>query len=220
MTINYQSQFQQDQFLNDQFFKNKRNGVFVDIGAHDGLTLSNTYYFEKQLDWTGMCIEPLPKVFEQLKNNRNCTLVNGCAWKENTQKVFRVIDGYSEMLSGLVDTYPQQHIDRINAEARDIPQNIQDILVDCYDTTELLVNNKLTHIDLLSIDVEGSELDILSSIDYDKVQIDVILAENNYDDANLRSYLSSKGYTYVYRLAIDDIFIKNEDYLWTVSNSK
>lgn len=218
--INYQSQYQQDKFLNELFYNNKKNGVFVDIGAHDGVTLSNTYFFEKELEWTGMCIEPLPKVFNQLQKNRSCKLIQGCAWKEDTQKVFRVIDGYSEMLSGLVDTYPQQHIDRISIEAQSVTQDIHDILVDCFDTTKLLLDNQLTQIDLLSIDVEGSELDILSSLDYDNIQIDVILAENNYDDDNLRSFLVSKGYTYVYRLAIDDIFIKNQDYLWIVSNTK
>jgi len=213
MDNNYQSQYGQDKALNELYFKNKKNGVFVDIGAHDGKTLSNSYFFEKELQWTGMCVEPLPKVFEQLKENRNCILVNGCAWKEDTKKTFRIIEGYSEMLSGLVDTYPEQHKQRIADEAKAVAQQIVDTEVDCYDTTKLLLQNDLTHIDFLSIDVEGSELDILSSIDYDKIQIDVILAENNYDDQNLRDFLAAKGYTYVYRLAIDDIYVKKPEYL-------
>ena len=53
--LGYKSQFGQDKFLNENIFKNKRNGVFIDIGAHDGITYSNSYVFEKQLDWTGIC---------------------------------------------------------------------------------------------------------------------------------------------------------------------
>lgn len=50
----YFSQFEQDKFLNEKFFKNKKNGVFIDIGAHNGINLSNTYFFEKKLNWRGI----------------------------------------------------------------------------------------------------------------------------------------------------------------------
>lgn len=209
----YQSQYQQDAILNQLYFKDKQNGVFVDIGAHDGKTLSNTYFFEKGLKWKGICIEPLPKVFQQLKANRDCILVEGCAWKEDTTKTFRMIEGYSEMLSGLVDTYPQQHIDRINTETANNPQVVKDIEVQCYDINKLLASNNLLNIDLLSIDIEGGELEVLKQIDYDTVNIDVLLVENNYEDETLRSFLQSKGYIYTYRIAIDDVFVKQGTYI-------
>ena len=47
----YYSQFKQDNYLNNNFFKDKRDGIFVDIGAHDGIKLNNTYFFEKELNW-------------------------------------------------------------------------------------------------------------------------------------------------------------------------
>lgn len=53
--------------MNERFFKNLKNGVFFDIGAHDGVSLSNTYFFEKELGWSGICLEPIPEVFERLK---------------------------------------------------------------------------------------------------------------------------------------------------------
>jgi FkbM family methyltransferase len=208
----YQSQYQQDAILNQLYFKDKQNGVFVDIGAHDGKTLSNTYFFEKSLNWKGLCIEPLPKVFQQLKLNRDCLLVEGCAWKEYTTKTFRMIEGYSEMLSGLVDTYPQQHIDRISAETIHTPQMVKDIQVQCYDINKLLLDNDLLNIDLLSIDIEGGELEVLKQIDYEKVNIDILLVENNYEDEELRSFLQSKGYTYSSRISIDDVFVKQDKY--------
>ena len=203
----YRSQYGQDRILNELYYKDKVGGIFVDIGAHDGETLSNTFYYEKALAWKGLCIEPLPKVFSQLERNRSCTLIKGAAWSENTTKTFRVIEGYSEMLSGLVDTYPQDHIDRIESETRQSAQTITDIDVECYNTLELLLQNNLTDIDLLSIDVEGSELEILRSIDYSQIKIKVILAENNYNDENLRSFLAGKGYRFDSRIVIDDVYI-------------
>ena len=53
----YFSQAGQDRYLNEQFFKNKRNGTFVEIGGHDGWTGSNCVFFEKVLNWTGIVVE-------------------------------------------------------------------------------------------------------------------------------------------------------------------
>src|SRR5580700_5035187 len=79
----YHGQFRQDKFINDHFFKNRKNGTFIDIGAFDGVSLSNTCFFEKELDWSGICIEPIPEIYEQLKANRNCTCIHGCIAVEN-----------------------------------------------------------------------------------------------------------------------------------------
>lgn len=206
---NYKSQFGQDQILN-QLFQNKKHGVFVDIGAHDGITLSNSYFFEKELEWTGLCIEPLPKVFEQLKKNRSCIVVEGAAWSEDTTKQFRIVEGYAEMLSGFVDTYNPLHEKRIQDEVAAMGGTITDVAIRCYDVNRLLLKYNLEDIDFLSIDVEGSELDILKSIDYNKIKIKVVLAENNYGDETLRNFMSSKGYTFTNRIAIDDLYVLTE----------
>lgn len=208
----YQSQYQQDEFLNKNVFKEKRNGTFLDIGAHDGKSLSNTYFFEKSLNWTGMCIEPHPKIFQQLKQNRSCILIEGCAWNEDTKQTFRMIEGYSEMLSGLVDSYHPEHEERIKEEVGSMNQTVTDIQVNCYDITKLLVDYNLTSIDFLSIDIEGAELDVLKAIDYSKIEIDVMLVENNYKNPYLRLFLESKGYRFIGELAIDDVFILKNKY--------
>ena len=57
------SQLGQDRYLLENFFRGKRGGVFVDIGAYDGQTFSNTLFFERSMAWTGLCIEPLPSAF-------------------------------------------------------------------------------------------------------------------------------------------------------------
>ena len=77
----YNSQFKQDEFLHKTYFNNKRNGVFVDVGAHDGITGNNSLFFEKHMGWSGICCEPLPKIYKQLSKNRNSVNIK-CAIDE------------------------------------------------------------------------------------------------------------------------------------------
>ena len=104
------SQYGQDKYINENFFKGKESGVFIDIGANDGVFLSNTLFFEKTLKWDGLAIEPLPVTFKKLKANRECTVVNACVNDIDGEVSFMAVDGYAEMLSGIVDRYDDRHI--------------------------------------------------------------------------------------------------------------
>lgn len=66
----YYSQYQQDRILNEFIFRNARAGAFLDIGAYDGVLFSNTCFFERDLGWRGICVEPTPHIFAQLRKNR------------------------------------------------------------------------------------------------------------------------------------------------------
>ena len=68
-------QLKQD-FLALQYLKFKKNGYFVDIGANDGKTLSNTYMLERDYNWTGICVEPLTIEYNKCKDIRKCICVN------------------------------------------------------------------------------------------------------------------------------------------------
>jgi len=80
----YYSQYQQDKYLNEIVFKNKEKGFFLDIGAHDGASLNNTYFFEKYRKWNGICIEPIPEVFAKLDENRNCIKIKNVSLLMNS----------------------------------------------------------------------------------------------------------------------------------------
>lgn len=64
----YKGQEGQDKWINERVFRNKPNGVFVDLGCYDGITYSNTWYFEKMLNWTGICVEPNPEVYPRISH--------------------------------------------------------------------------------------------------------------------------------------------------------
>lgn len=205
----YYSQCGQDKWLIDHHFKGVNNGCFVDIGAHDGVSFSNTLKLE-ELGWTGVAVEPMPETYKKLKNSRKCTTVNGCISRVSGQDSFRLISGYSQMLSGLVSEYGEQHLERIKREIEEHGGSYRDIDVNCFNFNELMAMNDIVHIDYLNLDVEGGELAVLESIDFNEVYIEVIGVENNYLDARIPKLLARKGFK-LEALVGDEIYINQSN---------
>lgn len=204
----YYSQKGQDKFLNELIFKRKKGGFFVEIGAHDGISFSNTYFFEKNLEWTGICVDPNPNIFNTLKSNRTCICEQLCISDSISKKPFLLCSGYMlEMYSGLLANYDPRHLERINTEMSIFGGGTQTIWVDCSTLKSLFEKYNITHIDLLSIDIEGGEKVALQSIDFEKVTIDVILVENNFNEPHLKDYLEPKGYILKEHIGRDDIYV-------------
>jgi len=204
----YCSQFNQDKFIYENYFKDKIDGYFVDIGAHDGVTFSNSKFFE-EIGWKGVCIEPNPKIFKLLQSNRtNKCVMKAISDKTSIAQFFQIIDG-PDMLSGLVDDFTQSAIERINNEINSIPEGhkYDYIEVEC-DTFDNIVDQ--TKIDFLSLDTEGNELKILQSIDFNKFDIYTITVENNDYDMKFIDFLTPKGYEFITRLGCDEIYKKTK----------
>ena len=208
----YYSQCGQDKFLNEKIFKGKKNGIFVDIGANDGINFSNTYFFEKELSWKGICIEPLKGAFEKLEENRNSININACASNEDKQDCFLSISGYGEMLSGLKSKYDPQHLQRIFDTSQKHGCVVEEIQVQCYDINKILKKYSFEKIDLLSIDTEGNELEILANINYDTTHIKVIAVENNYHSTGFNQFLFLKGFLKVRTLDHDEVYLNLKDF--------
>lgn len=199
--MTFYSSHNQDKILEEYVFKGLKNGVFVDIGAHDGISINNTLYFEETNQWTGINVEPIPEVFQRLVKNRpnsinlNCAISN----KDGTAE-FILNKGYTEMISGLKETFDPRHNNRLNHEISMHGGTTQVITVNTKRLESILDEHNITHIHYLSIDVEGAEFEVIKSINFDKVFIDVIGFENNYHDTSLPiiQYLSYKGYNIIH----------------------
>lgn len=211
MGKHYFSQFRQDEFLNEVIFNRKRNGFFIDIGAHDGITISNTLYFEKAMDWKGICIEPNPNVFTKLQANRTSSNLNVCVGNGNKTVKFTQIEGYSEMLSGISDAYNEKHLDRINREIETQGGEKKEIDVQMI-TLDSLPEIQGQLIDFISIDTEGNEFDIVKSINFSVLNITAMVIENNYGDNRIKDYLQSFDYQLAYRLDCDEIFVQKQSF--------
>jgi len=203
--MKFYSQFQQDKFAYENFFKNKRKGYFIDIGAYDGEIHSNSLFFEN-LGWEGICIEPNPEMFEKLQNIRKCKcLPYAVSDKNEITQFFQIKEGPST-LSGLVNEFTEKAIERINGYDLETSQNFDYIDVECK-TFDSLID--IYDIDFLSLDTEGNELKILQSIDFEKYNINVITVENNKYDDKFINFLTTKNYTFVTRLGCDEFYKKN-----------
>lgn len=209
MANSYYSQDGQDKYL-DSLFKEKRNGFFVEVGANDGITFSNTYFFERQRDWKGICIEPHPSAFAKLKLNRKGVLINGCVSKTEKEFEFLKIDGYAEMLSGLVEKYDPSHLIRIERELAEHGGEKEVVKVQGMSLDSILKNNNVSQVDYCSIDTEGGEIEILESANLVENEISVISIENIYYGASVEKYLKKYRYKRIATIGADEIYKKRK----------
>jgi FkbM family methyltransferase len=210
--MTYYSQYKQDETLNVGIFKNAKNGIFVDIGAHDGECFSNTLFFEKELNWSGLCIEPNPNTFKLLESNRSCVCLNLAVYNTTGTIQFQQNIGRTEMLSGIVEQYNSEHIERIKRENLQYGGESSVIEVNCEPLSSILESNNISTIDYLSIDTEGSELSILKTLDFNLVKVNVIDIEVNYQSEadSIIELLTNNNFNLVGQLGCDFVFVNKE----------
>ncbi len=207
----YYSQIQQDRILQEKFFFRQENGFFVDVGAEEGVIGSNTYFYE-QKGWKGICIEPHPESFAKLKAARNCLCLPYAIRSEKGKAKFTNITGPSQALSGVTSGYDSRHLERIDRDLAEKGGNKEEIEVETEALKNIFVKNNVKEVHYLSIDVEGGELEVLKSIDFDDVMIHVIDVENNYPDSfsEVRKFLFYKGFTKSFPIMFDEVFVNSK----------
>jgi FkbM family methyltransferase len=182
-------------------YNNKKDGYFIEIGANNGITLSNTYLLEKEYGWKGICIEPIPKTYLKLIKNRNCICSDKAVYNQSNVTVNFTITEY-DLLSGITE-----NIDRHKDDAK----NGKQITVSTITLNDLLEqNNAPEFIDYLSIDTEGSELLILSAINFDKYKFGVIHVEHNYVEprrSKMKELLLKNNYKFIRENKWDDEYV-------------
>ena len=196
--MQYYSQCGQDFYLDRNIFKGMTRGVFVDVGSHDGTYLSNSLFFEKTRDWSGLCIEADPK-HQKALSERKCFIEPVAVADKTGTLDFYSNSGYTSGLSGLVDFYHPEHKKRLDSENSTFSSETVVIKVPVQTLQSVLDKYSMDYIHYLSIDTEGSELSILKSIDFEKTHIDVIGFEANYPKEKERclSFLKDKGYEFL-----------------------
>jgi FkbM family methyltransferase len=206
----YFSQHGQDRFVADTLFRGKTNGIFVDVGAHDGVTFSNTCYLERELAWKGVAVEPAPRVFERLSKARTCIVVKCAVADFDGEVEFLELEGYSEMCSGIPSRQHRFHRARIDREQQVHGGTRRTIVVPCRKLQTILEEFDIHEIDYLSLDTEGNEYDILSSLDFDVIQIRTISVENNYGSRKIQRLLNTNGFRLVALAGPDEIYSRSQ----------
>ena len=186
-----------------KFYNNKEYGFFIEIGASDGLELSNTYLLETKYKWKGICCEPIPKKFEKLVKNRP----NSICYKEAVYSQsglilpFDISNSY-DLLSGISD-----HIDKHKST---VDKDKTTVYVETISLLDVLEKSKApSFIEYMSLDTEGSEFEILKNFDFEKYTFGLIDVEHNFMEprrTEIRDLLLSKGYIYKGENNWDDMY--------------
>ncbi|MDH3943092.1 MAG: FkbM family methyltransferase [Anaerolineae bacterium] len=206
MNSNYFGQNLEDKVLWN-FFGKKNNGFFIDVGAFDGVYLSNTYLFEL-MGWEGICIEPHPSSFEKCKENRpNSICIHAACVGDNS---IEQITFYSEELGFLSGLSNREEELRKRYKGRNKNfAGYEEILVPSFTLNDILTSqNQYSPIDFVSIDVEGAEIDVLKGFDIQKYQPSVLLIEaNTYEEEiALDNYLLNKMGYFKSRRLVENLF--------------
>jgi FkbM family methyltransferase len=204
--MNSHSQYGEDVIIN-QFFPEGYKGICIDVGAVDGLLFSNTYRFEKN-GWFCICCEANPEMYEKLKMNR-LEAVHGAIGSQDLLEVyFNVVNliakgGNENAVSAVtIDERLLREHEFLNPKIRKV--NVPMFTLD----TVLLKYPALTHIDFLSIDTEGTELEVLKGFDMVRWKPKLLVIDNTFGDPEIEDYLYTFGYTKVRRLVETDFYIK------------
>jgi FkbM family methyltransferase len=191
------SQGGQDLWVYGEVFNEKKDGYFVDIGAHDGVYLSNTYLLEKRYAWTGICVEANPETFSNLTRNRSSKCLNYCLDAEERTVIF----AKRGVMGGIV---------------ADDTRNPQGPGADLVQLKTVTLGRMLREsgapplIDYLSIDIEGAEERVLADFDFLSYRFKCITIEE--PSARLRELFRRNGYILVKDIPGLDAFYVHQDF--------
>ncbi len=195
-------------------YLNYENGFFIELGANDGIRQSNTFYFEKNLNWNGVLIEPIKSKYlkcKKFRSSKNYFYNNACVGFNFKNKKIKMI--YSDLMSSIDDVTIYNKIDpkKHTLEGKKYLHSkdaIEEIWVNTKTLNDILdevSSPKL--IDFLSLDVEGSELEVLNGINFSIYNFKFILVESR-DDEEVKDYLKNKDYVFLEKISKRDLIFK------------
>ncbi len=197
------SQHGEDQFIL-QYFGQRRHGIYLDIGANHPHRLSNTYLLYRR-GWRGITVEPIRRLVDAHRKLRPAdTQVHaGIGAGEGGARFY-------ELNPHVLSTFDKEVADAT------IRNGVSELRA-AYDVPILPVSSIVSTyapgpIDVMSVDVEGLELSVLNSVDWESCAPQLILVElqtaagRNPAANEIREFLKSRGYRFVISLGVNEVF--------------
>ena len=173
----------------------KKNGFFVEFGATNGKSLSNSYLLEKYFSWDGILAEPARIWHSALSDNRICKIDKRCVWSVSGAMIdFREIPKHPQIST-------IENFKNVDAHSKKREK------ANLYSVESISLNDLLDHhsapknIDYISIDTEGSEYEILENFNFDSYKVKIFTIEHSYTEEKreqIFQLLSSRGYDRVH----------------------
>jgi FkbM family methyltransferase len=189
------------------------NGYYVELGANDGVTQSNTLHYELYKNWRGILIEPTPHNYIKCREQRgakNSIFCNACVSFEYKEKFVEIL--FSNLMSSPLGLETDLLDPKAHAElGRQFLFTSEDIF--SFGSLAKPLNSILTDagapacIDFLSLDVEGAELEVLKGINYNQFSFKYMLIECR-DVEKINTYLSPLNYVLCDQLSEHDYLFK------------
>ena len=182
------------------FFEDEAPGFFVEAGAYDGITFSNTYLLEA-IGWRGLLIEPHPDKAKLCKSNRpNSSVVQAALGPDDAEGEIQLT--CADALSFVVAS--QSHVDRCKRGGH-VLQQISVPLV----SLNSLLEGRTEKVDFMSLDVEGMELQVLEGFNIERYSPRMMLIEQNdaQGDARVAEYLETRGYRAIARKGCNAFYV-------------
>lgn len=190
-------------------------GYYVELGANDGISQSNTFFLEKRGKWHGLLIEPVPHLFFRCVKNRSVNNSFRCAAAvpNSFQEEFVRIR-YADLMSRTMHIYSDNNeiTEHENLAKKYLKPNesIIEFGAVAKTLTSMLDECKApTKIDFMSLDVEGSELAVLDGIDHNKYRFKYILIESRDKKATI-DFLEKYGYELVKAISKMDLLFASK----------
>lgn len=198
------SQSGQDRIL-DLYFLGNHHGVFVDVGSYDGISGSNTLFFEIYRQWSGLCIEPSLNQHQQGAGFRRARCLNVAIGPEPGWADFLEITSGYTMMSGLIDTYHPSILEGVRTHP-----NHHEVIhrVPVRTLEDVLTQEGINTVDLVSLDIEGGELAVLETFPFERFEITSWSIENTQHGEKLRDLMAANSYQLFEIAGVDEIYVK------------
>jgi FkbM family methyltransferase len=187
----------------DRHFRQKRGGTFIDVGGYDGVTGSNTVFFEKWRGWTGVLVEPVAANLERAKATRSCPCLGyAVADQEGIAEFITVTEGFTQM-SGLSGSYDEAMLKRVRDNPRHKETTIE---VPTKPLAAILVEAGINAPDFVSLDIEGGELAALQSFPFADHRVGMWSIENNTGTHEIVELMREHNYDLIDFCGPDEIY--------------
>lgn len=203
------SQHGQDMFVLN-YFDEMRDGYFVDLGASNPHTLSNTFMLESVYGWDGILVDGNERFVNLLKEHRSASHIRHAAIGPVVGKEIEFVN--AGMLGGINELFPNDNErpvhKKLNARRNEAVDDGKTVIMTTVSLTDILIEcNAPRTIHYMSIDLEGAEIDIVKSFNFNNYDIRVISIEHNFRSDLLIKTMSGYGYHHT-KLKGDILFYK------------